>query len=86
MQFRTDGNVTQMVLDKSGNLGIGTINPDLYKLKVSHGSFGLNPEDNFSKDDWEIVTSGNLQLYFNEVSEDNLIIQPAHIRVFLMNV
>ena len=53
----------------SGNMGVGTLEPESYKLKVSHQSFGFNIEENFSGNDWEFVVSSgsskNLYLYAN---------------------
>ncbi len=40
-QFRTQNNVTQMVLDSSGNVGIGDITPNGVRLAVS--TTGFNP-------------------------------------------
>lgn len=74
LQFRTNGNITQMTLTKDGNLGVGTSDPLPYKTKISHGSFGLDIERTSTGDDWEFFTDGtvspdgsvgNLQLFFN---------------------
>jgi hypothetical protein len=48
-----------------GFVGIGTESPSPYRAKVSHASFGFDIENNSSADDWELVTFGSLQLYFN---------------------
>ena len=34
MQFRVDGNITEMVIDSAGNVGIGTTSPG-FKLEVN---------------------------------------------------
>ncbi len=65
LQFRTNGNVTRMVLTANGDLGVGTLSPDPYRAKISHSSFGFDIENNSSLDDWELVTFGSLQLYWN---------------------
>jgi hypothetical protein len=65
LQFRTNGNITQMVLDDNGYLGIGTSTPSPYRTKVSHSSYGLDIENHATSDDWELVTFSNLYLYFN---------------------
>jgi len=52
-------------LTADGFVGIGTDTPSPYGLKVSHGSFGLDIENNSSLDDWELVCFSSLQLYFN---------------------
>jgi Chaperone of endosialidase len=66
-QFRTGGNVNRMVLTSTGNLGVGTLSPGLYKTKVTHTTFGLDIENANTADDWEMVTYSTLQLYFNDI-------------------
>ncbi len=64
-QFRTNGNITSMVLTNAGNLGVGT-DPTKYKVQISHGSYGLNIENSSTGDNWELVTyNALLQLFFN---------------------
>src|SRR5688572_22523078 len=66
--FRTNGNITNMVLTAGGNVGIGTTNPGKYKVKISHRGFGLDIENSVTLDDWELYTNetgGNLVLSFN---------------------
>ncbi|MEP7144678.1 MAG: tail fiber domain-containing protein, partial [Ferruginibacter sp.] len=65
LQFRNNGNITSMVLSKDGNLGVGTSTPTKYKAKISHGNFGLLLENSSTSENWELVTFGNLQLFFN---------------------
>lgn len=72
-QFRVNNNITQMVLSQAGNLGIGTADPGIYKLKVSHGNLpngaGLDIENSVTLDDWELgVYGGNLYLLFEGVT------------------
>ncbi len=73
LQFRTNGNIPRMVLTDIGNLGVGTIDPGNYKLKISTSinsiGFGLDIENASTNDNWELATLGrgigDLQLYFN---------------------
>ena len=67
--FRTNGNISRMILDNAGNLGVGTTAPENYKLKISYnddnidasGQKGLDIENtsgNFGdRQDWEIYTA-----------------------------
>ena len=48
----------------NGNVAIGTTDPAGYALKISHGLHGLDLERP-NGDDWELVSNGNLQLYYN---------------------
>ncbi|MEO6720240.1 MAG: tail fiber domain-containing protein [Ferruginibacter sp.] len=65
LQFRANGNITNMVLSKDGNLAVGTATPTKYKAKINHGNFGLLLQNSFTSENWELVTFGNLQLFFN---------------------
>lgn len=48
----------------SGDAGIGSSTPGPYKLKVSHGTYGLAVENASSSDLWELYTTGyGLELY-----------------------
>jgi hypothetical protein len=68
LQFRTNGNINRMILDRDGNLGIGA-DPGDYKTKISHTSaLGIDIENESSGDDWELYVvnpGGNLYLYYN---------------------
>ncbi|MEO8111416.1 MAG: tail fiber domain-containing protein, partial [Ginsengibacter sp.] len=64
-QFRTNGNTTNMVLSKDGNLGVGNNNPGKYRAKISHHLFGLDLEDLGSGNNWELAAFNSLSLYFN---------------------
>ena len=55
-QFRTGGNVTQMVLTSDGHVSIGTSDPAPYALKI-RGSRGLNIEDASTNGDWELESN-----------------------------
>jgi hypothetical protein len=44
LQFRTNGNVNRMVVDSSGNVGIGTTAPNTFKLQVA-GAVGPNGDN-----------------------------------------
>jgi hypothetical protein len=64
LQFRTNGNVTQMVLTSEGHLGIGTTDPGAYPLQI-RGVRGLNLQAS-SGAHWELQTNagnGSLSLY-----------------------
>jgi len=65
LQFRTNGNITSMVLTSNGHLGVGTLAPDAYTLKISHTAYGLNIENRNSGDDWELSVFGSLGLWSN---------------------
>ena len=42
------------------------MDPSKYKVKISHGSYGLDIENSSTADNWELVTYNSLlQLYFN---------------------
>lgn len=65
LAFKTNGTEKARVTN-DGFFGIGTKAPSPYKLKVSHGSFGLDIENNSNLNDWELVTlSSDLDLFFN---------------------
>jgi hypothetical protein len=66
-QFRTNNNVTRMVLSSRGNLGVGLTDPGVYriKLKPDNTTLGLDIEDALSNDDWELRTDAELELRFN---------------------
>jgi trimeric autotransporter adhesin len=70
LQFRTNGNVTRMVLTDNGNLGVGTVSPGAYKLKISHFNIedGLAIENANSGDLWEFYNGSYLYMYFNNES------------------
>lgn len=64
------GGTDQMFIDTDGDVGIGTTTPDVFKVKVVHGTYGLNLEHGgTNENDWELVTSslenGPLRLYNN---------------------
>lgn len=66
-QFRTGGNVIQMVLTSDGHVGIGTTDPGPYQLKIS-GTRGLDIEETTHNYDWELQADPNnesLSLYSN---------------------
>jgi len=67
MQFRTNGNISRMVLSANGDLSIGALQSASYKVKISHGQLGLDLENSASGDDWELWASGSssLNLYCN---------------------
>ncbi|HMJ45938.1 MAG TPA: tail fiber domain-containing protein [Ferruginibacter sp.] len=67
-QFRTNGNITRMVLDELGNLGLGTTDMGGDKMRVSHsdvsGGFGIQNASNLNH--WELSLGvSSLFLYFN---------------------
>ncbi len=58
-------------LQVAGNTGFGS-NPGSYKVKMTHGTFGINIENATTLDDWELWTnSGGLSLYANGVFRGN---------------
>lgn len=57
LQFRTDGNLTQMVIDSFGNVGIGTTAPE-GPLHVSRGSAGVVTANSNSVAVFESINSG----------------------------
>jgi len=65
VRFMQNGNV-----GISGNVGIGTFDPDVYNLRVAHGAYegGLDIQNSFVSDHWELHTSSNgpLELWFNK--------------------
>lgn len=61
-----------LTLTKGANVGIGTIAPGGYKLKVTHSTFGFNIENATTLDDWEFWSnSGGLSLYANSAFRGN---------------
>lgn len=71
-QFRTNGNLTRMVLTDIGNLGVGSISPGNYKLKVAHSTNGFFIENasgtSISGHGWEFHvnnTDGYLDLFYD---------------------
>ncbi len=50
-----------------GYVGINTIDPGLYNLKVRENNFGLAIESSQTGDTWELFTQNNLELYFDVV-------------------
>lgn len=42
LQFRTNGNLPRMVVTAEGNVGVGTTNPENFRLKIIHGNGLLN--------------------------------------------
>lgn len=71
LQFRTNGNITNMVLTANGQLGIGTNAPDPYTLKVSHIAYGLDIEYRNTGDNWEMSVFGDLGLWSNGFMKGN---------------
>ncbi|HEX5154946.1 MAG TPA: tail fiber domain-containing protein [Parafilimonas sp.] len=70
-QFRTDNNVVRMVLSGSGNLGIGTVFPEAYRLRLGVDLWGFNIFNNFNQTHWEQFVDEDFLLYYNNV--DNLV-------------
>lgn len=62
LQFRTNGNLPRMTLTSQGNLGIGTVNPENFKLKIIHGNsigHGLAIENStLAGIEWELFAGG----------------------------
>lgn len=71
LQFRTNGNLTNMVLTVDGHLGVGTSAPDRYILKVSHTAYGFDIENRYNGDNWEMSVFGSLGLWSNGVMKGN---------------
>jgi len=67
-QFRTDNNVVRMVLTGDGNLGIGTIFPEDYRLRIGTNLLGFNILNNFNNTHWEQFVDEDLLLYSNGVN------------------
>ncbi len=63
--FLTGNNHPQMVLTQTGNLGVGTTTPDPYKLRVTHGSYGLDIQSSSTNNDWELYVGDNLYLIYD---------------------
>ncbi len=54
-------------IDPSGHVGINSIAPGNYALKVSHSNYGLDIENTVEGGDWELYSSEILYLYHNNV-------------------
>ncbi len=65
MDFRTNGNITQMVLNKTGNLGVGTLSPTA-KLHVFKGSAGVTGDANAP-----LIVENSTNNYINILAPDN---------------
>ena len=70
-QFRTDNNIVRMVLTGGGNVGIGTIFPQDYRLRIGVNLWGFNIFNNDNQTHWEQFVDNDLLLYANNV--DNLV-------------
>jgi len=63
-QFRTNGNITRMVLSTGGRLGIGALDPGIFKVRIVQDFGGLALED-INGVNWEFAIGfpvGNLNL------------------------
>lgn len=65
LQFRTNGNITRMVLTDEGMLNVGPGSNDDYRLFVNHsGELGLDIANSGLGTDWELFAgSGGLNLF-----------------------
>lgn len=63
--FRTRGNITRMILDRFGSLGINT-DPGNFMLKIKSLTKGLGLANDETPEIWEIVGNGELQLYIDD--------------------
>jgi len=56
-RFWKNGTGDLLAITPTGNVGIGTTTPGSYRLKVKHGSYGLNLEQATTGNEWEIYTA-----------------------------
>ena len=70
-QFRTDNNVVRMVLTGSGNLGVGAVFPEDYRLRIGVDQLGFNIYNNITNTHWEQFVDEDFFMYYND--ENNLV-------------
>src|SRR6266498_1986966 len=95
LQFRTNGNVTRMVLTNAGRLGIGTIAPaaDVHFIHSTgeDGTHGFRLQNSSNGNQWTLYTSnisaslqlwanGNLRGVFDDISGDYASFSDARVK------
>ena len=74
-----------MGITTAGNVGIGTTAPDNYRLRIKHGSYGLDLQQVSTGNHWEIYTApapnNFLGLYYNSVFKGSFSTTGAYTSV-----
>lgn len=71
LQFRTNGNITNMVLTAEGQLGVGTTTLNGYAMRITHGAHGFNIQNRYDGAHWELAAFGDLGLWSNGIAKGN---------------